>query len=78
MNEGERGISWAVVMIGLFLLLVGFYLLPFGTDVFLYFFVEKIAHGDWFTGALMANAFCLGMILSGSLILRRMKYAVKR
>ena len=66
-----------VVSIGLFLLLAGFYLLPFGTDIFLYFFVEKVSHGDWVTGSLLANAFAIGMMLSGSLILRRLRYEEK-
>jgi len=59
--------------IGIFLLFVGFYILPFGTDVYLYFFVEKVAGGNWIMGSIYANAFALGMILSGSLIIRRRK-----
>ena len=53
---------------GTMLAIVGFYLLPFGTDIFLYFFVEHVAHGDWFWGAVYANAAAIGMIAIGFLL----------
>ncbi len=59
-----------LIFFGLLMFFGGLYLLPLGTDIWLYFFVEVIAKGDWLLGAILANLAALGLIILGFLILR--------
>jgi len=59
-----------LIFFGLLMFFGGLYLLPLGTDIWLYFFVEVIAKGDWLLGAILANLTALGLIILGFLILR--------
>ena len=63
-------IGTTVMAFGFLLFFGGFYLLPVGTDIYLYFFVEKVANGSWFWGSVLANLAALFMILIGYLIIR--------
>ena len=69
-SMGEKAFGAVALVTGLLLFLGGFYLLPIGTDVYLYFFVEKVANGNWFWGSLYANLAALGMIAIGFVILK--------
>ena len=69
-NTGEKALGAVALVTGLLLFLGGFYLLPIGTDVYLYFFVEKVANGNWFWGSLYANLAAVGMIVIGFIILK--------
>ena len=66
----KRMIAWFIVTFGILLFAAGLYLLPIGTDAFLYFFVEVVAHGNWVLGDLYANVTALVMILVGYVIMR--------
>ena len=59
-----------LIFFGVLLFFGGLYLLPIGTDVWLYFFVEIVAKGDWLVGAILANLAALGLVILGFLILR--------
>ena len=54
-----------IAAFGLLLFMGGLYLLPIGTDAFLYFWVEVVAHGNWILGDIYANGFALLMIVVG-------------
>ena len=47
----------------------GVYILPFGTDFYLYIFVHKIFHGNWLQGSIAANLVALLMIAIGAVML---------
>ena len=57
-------------ILGFALFFGGLYLLPFGTDAYLWFFVTYVAHGNWLYGAIEANLAALGMIIIGFVALR--------
>ena len=73
---GDRGyrigrvVYLTLVGAGILLFVGGFYLLPIGTDIYLYFFVERVAGGDWFLGSVLANITAVCLILAGLLLLR--------
>ena len=69
-SKSGKLIGLIIAIFGLLFFMAGFYLLPVGTDFFLYFFVEIVMHGDWFWGDLLANAVALGMILIGFVLMR--------
>ena len=69
-STADKAIGAVALIFGILLFLGGFYLLPIGTDVYLYFFVEKVANGNWFWGSLYANLAAIGMIIIGFVILK--------
>lgn len=68
-NKYKKWAASALIGFGLLLFMAGLYLLPIGTDAFLYFFVEVVAGGNWFWGDIYANAAALGMIIVGAVIM---------
>ena len=63
-------IGTVLMVFGTLLFVGGFYLLPIGTDAYLYFFVEKVAHGDWLLGSFLGNAVAILIAGAGYLLLR--------
>ncbi|AGB04092.1 hypothetical protein AciM339_0227 [Aciduliprofundum sp. MAR08-339] len=47
----------------------GVYILPFGTDIYLHFWVVNVFNGDWVKGAIAANLFALFIIAVGFALL---------
>ena len=62
-------IGAGVAFLGFVLFAFGFYILPFGTDVYLYFWVHEVFHGNWLYGSIAGNVFALFLIAAGLLIL---------
>ena len=62
-------IGAGVAFLGFVLFAFGFYILPFGTDVYLYFWVHEVFHGNWLYGAIAGNVFALLLIAAGLVIL---------
>ena len=68
-SKVQKWVGGAILAFGLLLFMAGLYLLPIGTDAFLYFFVEVVAKGNWLLGDIYANIAAAGMILVGLAIM---------
>jgi len=68
-SKMQKWVGGAILGFGILLFMAGLYLLPIGTDAFLYFFVEVVAHGNWFWGDIYANVAALMMIIVGAAIM---------
>ena len=55
---------------GFLFFFAGLYVLPIGSDIYLYFFIEIVAKGDWLLGDVLANIFALGLIAFGLILIR--------
>ena len=55
---------------GFLFFFAGLYVLPIGSDIYLYFFIEVVAKGDWLLGDILANIFALGLIAFGLILIR--------
>ena len=66
----KKTFGWIIVGFGILIFAAGLYLLPVGTDIFLWFFVEVVAHGNWLLGDIYANAVAICMIALGYGIMR--------
>ncbi len=69
MGKKRSAISLIVIFFGALLFFGGFYLLPIGTDAYMYFWIEIVAKGNWLTGDILANGVALAMMLIGGLML---------
>lgn len=69
MGKKKSLLSWALIIIGAILFLGGFYLLPVGTDIYLYFWIEIVEKGNWLYGDILANAVAVLAMVVGGLIL---------
>ena len=69
-SKKQKIVAVAIIAFAMLLFMAGLYLLPIGTDAFLYFFVEVIAHGNWVLGDIYANITALAMIIVGFVLLR--------
>lgn len=68
-SKVQKWAAGALLFFGVLLFMAGLYLLPIGTDAFLWFFVEVVAGGNWVLGDIYANAAALGMIFVGVVIM---------
>lgn len=66
----RKGFGIFFLILGSLLFFGGLYILPLGTDAYLYFWVEDICHGDWYWGAIYANLAAVGAIILGIIMLR--------
>ena len=66
---GKKIISVLLIFFGALFFFGGFYLLPIGTDAWMYFWIQIVAKGDWLMGDILANVAALGMMLIGGVIL---------
>lgn len=49
----------------------GMYIIPFGTDIYLYFWVNDVFHGNWLYGSIAGNLFALLLIIIGLVFLHK-------
>ena len=66
----KRGIGVLFSFFGFLFFFAGLYVLPIGSDIYLYFFIEVVAKGDWLLGDILANVFALGLIAFGLILIR--------
>ncbi len=66
----KRGIGIIFSFFGFLFFFAGLYVLPMGSDIYLYFFIEIVAKGDWLLGDILANIFALGLIAFGLILIR--------
>ena len=69
MTKKKSILSWILIIIGATLFLGGFYLLPIGTDLYMYFWVEMVFKGNWLYGDIAANAVAFAAMGIGAVIL---------
>ncbi len=58
-----------VALAGALIFFFGVYILPFGTDFWMYIWVEKIFKGNWLYGDIAANAAAIFLILIGAALM---------
>jgi len=68
--KARKLVGGIIVAFAVLLFMAGLYLLPVGTDAFLYFFVEVVAGGNWLMGDIYANLTALAMIIVGYVVMR--------
>lgn len=66
----KKIIGTVITLTGLILFLGGFYLMPVGTDIYLYFWVQVVFNGNWLYGSIVANIVSFAMIVLGFMLLR--------
>lgn len=69
MGKKRSILSWILILIGATLFLGGFYLLPIGTDAYMYFWIEIVFKGNWLYGDIAANAVAFTAMGIGAVIL---------
>ena len=69
-RKTNKIVATVLITFAVLLFMAGLYLLPIGTDIYLYFFVEVLMHGNWLYGDILANLVAVGMIAVGFLMLR--------
>ena len=73
MSKKHKLVGGIITGIGVILFGFGFYILPFGTDIYLYFWVDKVFNGNWLYGSIAGNLFAVFMIILGLLMMREKK-----
>ena len=71
MVEKHHVIGGGMAFLGFVLFAFGFYIIPFGTDMYLYFWVQMVFGGNWLYGSIAGNLFALFLIAAGLLILHK-------
>ena len=69
-RKGHKILAAIIIFFGTLFLVGGLYLLPVGTDAYLYFFIEVLMHGNWLWGDLLATLTAIGLIVFGYVLLR--------
>ena len=69
MGKTHKAIGAGIAFFGFVIFAVGFYIIPFGTDVYLWFWIKVVFHGNWLYGDIAANLFAIFLIVAGILIL---------
>ena len=68
-KKTHKILASVIIFFGLLFFMAGLYLLPIGTDIFLYFFVVVLMHGNWLWGDVLANLTAMLMIVAGIVML---------
>ena len=66
-----------VALAGAMIFFFGVYILPFGTDFWMYIWVEKIFHGNWLYGDIAANAAAIFLIIIGAALMLHERHNTK-
>ena len=58
-----------IAFTGAMIFFFGVYILPFGTDFWMYIWVEKVFNGNWFYGDIAANLAAIFLIIIGAALM---------